>query len=52
MWLSWLDKRYLAENDHRASECESNIVLWQDRNQYWLPTIMVPDALEVVSYNQ
>ena len=52
MWLSWLDKRFMDENEHRTIDCESDIVLWQERNQFWLPTILIPDALELVSYLQ
>ena len=51
MWLAWLDERFMAENEHRTSECESNQVLWHERSQFWLPSIMVPDALELVSYH-
>ena len=51
MWLAWLDKRYMVGNEHRTTECESDHVLWQERNQFWLPTIMVPDAEELVSYH-
>ena len=50
MWVSWLDKRYMEGNQHRRTDCQSNHVSWNKRNEFWLPTLLVGEALELVSY--
>ena len=50
--LVWEDKRYIAANEHRTSECGSGHVLWTKPNQFWLPKLYVRSALELVSVNK
>ena len=52
MRVIWSDERYKLVNEHRAYQCESNEVFMQERNQFWFPNLMVPDALELVSHHQ
>ena len=47
--LVWEDKRYIASNKHRISECGSKHVLWTKPNQFWLPKLRIWGALELVS---
>ena len=47
--IQWEDKRYMAENEFRRTECKSNYVVWTEENQFWLPIIDVKDDLELGS---
>ena len=41
----------MVGNEHRITECESNHVIWNKRNQFWQPTFGIVDSLELVSYH-
>ena len=46
--MTWVDERYMSENEHRITECESNHVLWTENSQFWLPMLWLNDAQEQV----
>ena len=48
MTFYWKDTRYIAGNEDRAVNCNSNLVIWTEAGQFWLPKFLVWNVLELV----
>ena len=48
MTISWEDKRYISDNGHREEECPGGDVVWDYKNEYWVPNFYVWDVIELV----
>ena len=51
MWISWRDERYIAGNEQRITDCESNQVIWTEAEQFWLPKLFVWNVIELVIFD-
>ena len=50
IYLQWVDERYIEGNEHRATNCTSNHVVWQEvEPHFWLPKLDVEDAIKLVT---